>query len=274
MKLKAFVSGVTAIFAASMVYGQGTAQPGQQQQQPGQPGVTQPGQQQPGQPGQPGVTRPGQQQPGQPGVTRPGQQQPGQPGATQPGQQQDREGQQQAGRQQQAKDIQELATQYQQWEGAERTEVSLEDVPERARNTIQGIVDDSTADSAEQIARLEMDDEQVFHAKIAADDEKELQIFVQEDGTVVSTVQQTDFTAAPQNIRTAVEQELTGDATEPEEFHRVMVRGQTAYVAKVEAEDETKLILISQQGETTELTTENQNQNQSPNRNQNRNQND
>jgi hypothetical protein len=200
MKLKAFVSGVTAIFTAGMVYGQGPAQPGQQ---PAQPGVTQPGQPQ------------------------------------------------------QARDIQQLATQYQQWEGAEKTEVSLEDVPERARNTIQGIVDDSAADSAEQIVRLEKDDEKVFHAKIAPEDEKELQIFVQEDGTVVSTIQETDFTAAPQNIRAAVEQELTGEATQPEEFHRVMVRGQTGYVAKVEAEDETKLILISQEGETTELKPEN-----------------
>lgn len=233
MKLKAFVSGVTAIFTASMVYGQGPPQPGQQ---PGTPRVT-----------------PGQQQPGQPGVTRPDQQQ--------QRQQETPQARQQPGQQQQAQDIQQLASQYQQWEGAEKTEVSLEDVPERARNTIQGIVDDSTADSAEQIVRLEKDDEKVFHAKIAPEDERELQIFVQEDGTVVSTVQETDFTAAPQNIRTAVQQELTGEATQPEEFHRVMVRGQTAYVAKVEAEDETKLIFISQEGETTELKPENQNRN-------------
>jgi hypothetical protein len=243
MKLKAFVSGVTAIFTASMVYGQGPPQPGQQ---PGTPRVT-----------------PGQQQPGQPGADQ--QQQPGQPGVTRPGQQQQRQetpqARQQPGQQQQAQDIQQLASQYQQWEGAEKTEVSLEDVPERARNTIQGIVDDSTADSAEQIVRLEKDDEKVFHAKIAPEDERELQIFVQEDGTVVSTVQETDFTAAPQNIRTAVQQELTGEATQPEEFHRVMVRGQTAYVAKVEAEDETKLIFISQEGETTELKPENENRN-------------
>lgn len=231
MKLKAFVSGTTAIFAATMVaYGQS---PGQAPATPaGSP--TQQERQTPQQ-------RPGQQTPGQ--QTPQGQQTPGQqtPQARQGAQEQ--------------RTIDQLATEYQEWEDADRSTVSLENVPERARNTIQGIVDESQADSADEIVQLEKDNEKVFHAKIPRDDDKTMQVFVQEDGTVVSTIQETDFSAAPQNIRTAAEGELTGESTEPEEFHRVTMRGQSAYVAKVEGEDESKLILINQQGETKELKT-------------------
>jgi len=200
------------------------AQPGQagQPTQPGQPGqAAQPGQAgQAGQPGQPGETT----QPGQAGQQQQ-QQQPGQ--QTEPGV----EGTE-AERAQRAQAMRELD-----WDDAEESQMQLNEIPERARNTLTTVT--TGAQLEQQITRLNKDDHEVFRATVTRANEQDLHIFVAQDGTVVKTMQQVNFADAPESVRNAIREEV---GEEPQELHRVIAADETSYVAKAgEAEDAPKI---------------------------------
>lgn len=123
------------------------------------------------------------------------------------------------------------------WGNAEEAQMQLNEIPERAHNTLTTVT--TGAQLEPQITRLNKDDHEVFRATVNRANEQDLHIYVAQDGTVVKTMQQVGFADAPESVRITIREQV---GEEPAQLHRVIADDETSFVAKRgEAEDAPKV---------------------------------
>jgi hypothetical protein len=172
-------------------------------------------------------------------------------------------GQQQAGQQQAGQQPQELegteaeraalAEQRRQmaWHDAEESPIQFNELPQRARNTLEVVT--AEGEMPQQVVRLTKEDHEIYRATFARQQAQDLHIFVQNDGTVIQTKQQIEFTDAPQTVRNAIRSELNleGDAQPEQQIHRIIVGDETHYALAPEG-DQGRMVHIDSGGQLVE----------------------
>ncbi len=138
------------------------------------------------------------------------------------------------------------------WEKAEKKDMPMSQIPERARNTLTTVTKDGKL--AEQVTRLTKDEHEVFKATVNRENEKDLHIFVKEDGTVVKTKQMVDLASAPESVRNTVESKMGKDSPDAKEVHRVIANDETTYVVSKTAKEgnERKKLVLDNTGKVIE----------------------
>lgn len=127
------------------------------------------------------------------------------------------------------------------WSDAEESEAQLSEIPERARNTLETVTAGASLNDA--ITVLKKDDHQVFKAEVTRENEENLHIVVQNDGTVVHTKQKVEFSDAPESVQNAIKERLDDGMDAPSELYRVIANEETSYVAKAKADDDDKKMI-------------------------------
>ncbi len=122
------------------------------------------------------------------------------------------------------------------WDKADKSEMPLSAIPDRARNTITTLGKDGKI--GDGITRLSKDDQQVFKATVNRENEEEIHVFVKEDGTMMKTKQKIELSSAPQSVRSTIDSKLGADSSAANrEVYRVMADNETTYVVGKPGDD-------------------------------------
>ena len=112
---------------------------------------------------------------------------------------------------------------------AEQKPLPLAEAPQAVKDTLRTVTEGQALN--QQLTLLTKNDLKVFRATVDRENEEDLHIFVQQDGTVVQTKQKLDFADAPQSVKNAIQQELGDNQAQPKELYRVIADGETTFVA-------------------------------------------
>jgi hypothetical protein len=119
------------------------------------------------------------------------------------------------------------------WGDAEASEIEIREVPQAARDTLNTVAEGA------QVSRLTKEGQEIFRATVDRANEEDLHIFVQNDGTVIKTMQQIRFTDAPESVRNAISKQLGGgEDAQPKALYRVIANQETSYVASSAGDDQ------------------------------------
>ena len=131
------------------------------------------------------------------------------------------------------------------WEGAQSTQMQLDEIPQRARDTLQSATAGGKLN--DQVTLLSKNGKQIFRATVNRAGEQDLYLFVQQDGTVVQTKQKVGFNEAPISVQNAIRQQL-GGGQQPNDLYRVIEGDQTSFVASSGEGQQAKMIRVDNTG--------------------------
>lgn len=123
------------------------------------------------------------------------------------------------------------------WENAEKSDMTLAEIPDAARNTLNSVTEDGKL--ADKVTRMKKGDQKVFMATVDRENGEDLHILVKEDGTVMKTKQKVDPATLPPSVRNSIETKLGANAsTSDREVYRVIANNETTYMVRTSAEGE------------------------------------
>lgn len=121
------------------------------------------------------------------------------------------------------------------WDKAKETQMELSEAPQSVRDSIKTASGNKEADT--KIVRLNKDGQVLYRAAVSQENQQEMHVYVQENGTVKKMKQKIKFENAPLDVRTSVGKRLGGSDKQPDEIYRVIEGQETTYMAKAKDSD-------------------------------------